>query len=779
MRSIADWVDATRQSVWRTAIVLALVTCTTGRLYAWVPPGVRNPLELAASKPLPYDPTRITVRFRTDIDRARIADILQEKQCSVSFAARYVPGLMDVRIPPGADFREYVELFAKRADVLYAEPCYLDYPAFVPNDPSYHLQWHFPQIGMPLAWDIVPTRGSSAVTVAVQDTGVAYENYGSYLQAPDLAGVTFVSPYDAVDGDGHPNDTDGHGTHVTGTIAQRTNNSVGGAGIADGIRIMPIRTLGTGGGTPAQFSDGVHYAVDHGAQIINYSGGGADSTTKYDAVIYAYNAGVLYVAAMGNSNTEDPSDGYPARYPEAMGVVATQYTNTRAWYSNWGADADISAPGGDLGADLNSDGKPDGVLQQTYTTRYVPTSGFSLKWFEGTSMATPHVTGVAALLWSQGVYTTRVSVRSRIESTAQDLGAAGKDNVYGYGLIRADRALSPWLMWAGTTGYVSDGVNPQAGDPDTSPAPTTFTFKAKYLDASGAPPSLARCVIQRLVCDPAGGVRWVKYKSLPMTLESGSVAEGAIYSVSTTLANYTLKYRFLFKTAGGSLVNGPPNNYILGPKLDGRPHLCWTGNAGFATDGVEPNAGRGKFRFQVMYTDSWGTAPSTYEVVVQRNGVLYARKTMFPETGGSYQTGKIYRTSLFITKPGAYRYRFRFHDGADFANGDPATWNAGPDIVTGGAAVTSLVAIPIHNGVQITFNLASAADVTATVMNVAGRPVRSIASDKALEAGLQTLMWDRRADNGLPTPAGLYLIKVTARNQDGEQSTVMATVSLR
>ena len=546
---------------WGIAILIVVLMLGGAAAYAWVPPSLTSALALQQAKPLPYDPARITVKFRAGIDRARIADVLTENGCTVSFAARFTPGLMDIRLPAGADFRQWVKTFAARPDVQYAEPCYLDYPAFTPNDPSYPLQWHLQQVGLPRAWDILPSRGSSSVTVCVLDTGVAYENYSTFTQAPDLAGLIFVDPKDIWSADDHPNDENGHGTHVTGTIAQRTNNGLGVAGTADGVRIMPVRTLGPHDNTHTIFSDGVHWATDHGAKIINYSGGGGDSTTKHDAVIYAYNAGVLFIAAMGNSGVADPSDGYPGRYAEAMGVVATRYDKTKSWYSSYGADADISAPGGDTGVDQNSDGNPDGVLQQTYNTANDPSSGFGLQWYQGTSMATPHVSGLAALIWSQGKYTTRATVRSRLEGTCEDLGAAGKDNDYGWGLIRADRSLSPWLWWVGTAGYASNGVDPDDGDPNDAGSPTTFTFRVRYQDGSGSAPLKARCVLHRMDCAPGGGVTWRQSKNVPMTLESGTIADGAVYAYSTTLPNEVFKYRFLFQAADGSIVGGTPSEF--------------------------------------------------------------------------------------------------------------------------------------------------------------------------------------------------------------------------
>jgi len=636
------------------------------------------------------------------------------------------------------------------------------------------------QIGMERAWDYLPSRGSTSVIVCVQDTGVAYENFGTYTVAPDLSGLNFVLPYDAEDDDGHPNDVNAHGTHVTGTIAQRTHNSVGVAGMADGVSIMPVRTLG-GGGTHAVFAEGVTYATDNGADIINYSGGGSDSTTKHDAVIYAADNGVLYIAAMGNDNTEDPPSGYPGRYPEAVGVVAIDYTLARAPYSNYGADSDISAPGGDNSEDIFGDGYADGVLQQTYATTGNPTSGYTYRFFEGTSMATPHVSGLAALLWSQGVYNTPGKIKTHIYETAKDMGDPGKDNVFGWGRIRADVALAPWLSWVGTGGYVSDGVDPESGD--SVAAATSFNYRVKYRDASGAAPTTARVVIERLKCAAGGGVAWEVWAGKNMTLESGTIAGGAVYHVATTLpTNHTYRYWFKFYDSTGAKVLGPPTNVKTGPAIYGAPYLCWTGMTYYTTDGVHPDSGPvdTTFEFKVLYLDSRNEAPTTAELRIKRNGALYKTKALLAAAGGSYRFGKVYKALWKASQSGTYEYRFVFTDASGTASGNPSLWTPGPTIDgAAGASLTGLAALPTAAGAQVTFRLAGAANVTATVTNVAGRPIRTLVEDRALEAGPQTLLWDRKAGNGLPVPAGLYLIRVTAREPEGGQSSGLATLALR
>ncbi|RLE15192.1 hypothetical protein DRI96_00280, partial [Candidatus Aerophobetes bacterium] len=315
---------------------------------------------------------------------------------------------------------------------------YIVHAYWIPNDPYYSYQWHLTQINMPSAWDI-EKGGSSNVIVAVLDTGVAYEDYGSYKQAPDLAGTNFVSGYDFVNDDSHPNDDNGHGTHVTGTIAQTTNNGVGVAGVAFNCSIMPVKVLDAqGSGTHQQVADGLYWAVNNGAKVINCSLGGTyGSTTLYNAIKYAYDHGVIIVAAAGNDGSSSIS--YPAAYDECIAVGAVRYDKTRAYYSNYGTGIELMAPGGDTSVDQNGDGYVDGVLQQTFSGGD-PTN-FSYWFWQGTSMATPHVTGIVALMLSHGA-TGIENIRNILHSTAEDLGDPGYDNEYGYGLVDAAAALS-------------------------------------------------------------------------------------------------------------------------------------------------------------------------------------------------------------------------------------------------------------------------------------------------------------------------------------------------
>lgn len=322
--------------------------------------------------------------------------------------------------------------------VKHAEPNFYVEAEFIPNDPIYIYQWHMGLINMELAWDI--HNGAGAI-VAVLDTGVAYRDALPYALAPDLAGTVFLPGWDFVNGDAFPDDDHGHGTHIVGTIAQTTNNLYGCAGVAYGCSIMPVKVLDeNSNGLLSDVVAGFYFAVDNGAHIINTSFGTVTpSLILQDAVTYASVSGLTIVCSAGNAASS--AAHYPSSYPECISVSAVKLDKTIAFYSNYGADIDLCAPGGSLAYDLNLDGKPDGIVQQTHDG--IDFTLFNFYIYQGTSCAAAHVAGVAALIiGASGGTLGPDQVRSIMETTAEDIGTVGWDEYYGWGLVNAYASVS-------------------------------------------------------------------------------------------------------------------------------------------------------------------------------------------------------------------------------------------------------------------------------------------------------------------------------------------------
>jgi len=306
---------------------------------------------------------------------------------------------------------------------------------FQPNDPMFGLQWHMEQIRAPEAW--TQANGEGAI-VAVIDTGVAWKNAHGVQQLPDLVGTEFVAGKSFISGLPEGLDDHAHGSHVAGTIAQATNNGVGVTGVAFGAKIMPLKVLSKDGrGSVGGIANAIRYAADNGANVINMSlGGPLPSRVLAKAIEYAHDKGVITVCAAGNEKRSRV--GYPAANKHAVAVSAVDYGRELTFYSNWGKAIDVAAPGGDTRSDKNGDGHPDGILQNTIKIQ--DPSANDYLWFQGTSMASPHAAGVAALIISAGV-TNPDEVERVMKQTAVSPSGVEWDKKFGAGIIDAAAAV--------------------------------------------------------------------------------------------------------------------------------------------------------------------------------------------------------------------------------------------------------------------------------------------------------------------------------------------------
>ena len=446
---------------------------------------------LASDRRVDYVPGEVLVRFRAGVSPAgqqRALMALRSRPAAADL--RWVGDVALVTDPTELDATILAAQLRTQPEVEFAEPNFLYRTSATPNDPGFdERQWNLVAIDMPRAWDINP-GANDTVIAAVVDTGItavtrtyAFQTWnGRAIQSvtvpfgvnPDFKATRIVNPRDFVFWDGPVLDMEGHGTHVASTIGEDTNNALAEAGIAYRVKLMPVKVcLGfwelqfvmsasgyrgflppeIGGCPTSEIADGIRYAADKGAKVINLSlGGSQPSSIVRDAIAYAVGKGAFVAIAMGNAY----EDGNPVEYPAAyaadmngvMSVGALGRSLTRSYYSNTGPHLEISAPGGD-----DRDGGARGMIWQSTIalSDSVPTrvvaprfDRYSESPFEGTSMATPHVAGVAALVISQGV-TSPSAVETVLKRTARPLGApegtSPRNDEYGHGLVQPRSAL--------------------------------------------------------------------------------------------------------------------------------------------------------------------------------------------------------------------------------------------------------------------------------------------------------------------------------------------------
>jgi serine protease len=381
-----------------------------------------------------------------------------------------------VRVPRGSSVAQEVARLRKQPGIAYATPDFLAHasgaaqPGWFPDDRGQtgraqgwqRMQWNFLSstgINAPRAWAnlfAVHRGGARGTVIAVLDTGVAYRNWHQFRKSPDFGRTQFTAPRDFVAHNRYPLDREGHGTFVSGMIAESTNNGIGLTGLAYGATIMPVRVLDANGwGDAATISNGIRYAVVHGAQVINLSLEFDPSVTAADipgilaAIHYAHDHGVVVVGASGNES--ESQIAYPARDADAISVGATTLDGCLADYSNGGSKLDLVAPGGGNDASLPNDASchPGRSLPDIYQMTFADPSNprrfsFPGGWY-GTSMAAPQVSAAAAMVIASGVIGPRPTpsqILARLESTARPLGGARPNDSYGYGLLDVGAATS-------------------------------------------------------------------------------------------------------------------------------------------------------------------------------------------------------------------------------------------------------------------------------------------------------------------------------------------------
>jgi subtilisin family serine protease len=428
--------------------------------------------------------------------------------------------LVRLRVPVGQEraiaARLNVESLVRAAGLNYVARV-----ALVPNDTFYaSYQWNLSRINAPAAWSI--TTGSRDVIVAVVDTGLDPTH-------PEFAG-RIVPGYDFVNDDANPDDDNGHGTHVAGIALAAGNNGIGIAGVSWGARVMPVKTFGASGfGTLANGIDGIIWAAYNGAYIINLSWtveippDDPSRSILQGTIDYAYQKGCLIVAAAGNQCLDGNPVLYPAACNHVVAVAATGTSDERALYSEVQSYVDVAAPGG---VAMTGSEPTDHYILSTQWQGAYPTFGYGLK--SGTSQATPHVAGLAALVWTMNPYLTPDEVVTYIQAGAVNLG---DPNQFGAGRIDA------WATLQNTPHYLQL-------------SPTHLTFLADPVATVPAWQQVVNPASSGSSWSVAGGTSWMTVSgptgqtpsSITVTANASGLSGYGVYPAAI-LANSTMPYK--------------------------------------------------------------------------------------------------------------------------------------------------------------------------------------------------------------------------------------------
>ncbi|MBZ6484024.1 S8 family peptidase [Priestia aryabhattai] len=356
-----------------------------------------------AEPPTDFEPNQLIIKFNENVCENRAAEIHRKNKCEIleknnSLGFHLVYTTKNVK--------RLIDTYNKLDEVEYVEPNYIFKASYVPNDSFYPFQYGPQKVQAPSAWDV--TRSNSSIKIAIVDTGVQ-------LNHPDLT-LKLLPGYNFVDGNTNPSDGNGHGTHVAGIASAATNNVSGIAGMAPLASILPLRALdNTGNGTLTNIANAIIYAADQGAQVINLSlGGSQGSVTLENAINYAWGKGSTILAAAGNEGSNTLT--YPAYYENVIAVGSTDSNDQKSSFSNYGTWVEVAAPGSNI------------------LSTYI---GSNYAYLSGTSMACPHVAGLAALLAAQGK--NNAEIREDIQSTADPI--LGTGSYWTYGRINANRAV--------------------------------------------------------------------------------------------------------------------------------------------------------------------------------------------------------------------------------------------------------------------------------------------------------------------------------------------------
>jgi thermitase len=532
---------------------------------------------------------------------------------AVSFVGQVVEvvpqiGAYRVVLPPHIDMETAAEFLKAMPGVEYVEPNYIYYAFATPNDPSYSQQWALPKIQANLAWDIWSPQATRYI--AIIDTGIDYNHSDLRNKLRRHTDGTTVYGYNFVSNNTNANDDQGHGTHCAGIAAAEINNGIGVAGVAawspgvsgynQYVQLMPVKVLdANGSGTLTAVANGITWAADNGAHVLSLSlGGGSGSSTLQNAVTYAWNRGCLIVVAAGNGGSSSPQ--YPAYYEQAIAVAATDRNDTLTSFSQYGSWVDIAAPGASI---------------------YSTYRGNSYATLDGTSMACPHVSGAAALIWSHAPSLTNQQLRTILETNVDPYNPyAGRTIGSGKGRLNVYRALQAAGGGGSTPALSSLSISPTSvvgGNSATGTVTLTapagsggFTVQLSSSNSSVAsvPSSVTVPAGQTSASFTITTYQGSSTTSLTITASAGGVTRSASLTVNPPSSGVTLQSLTISPTSvtGGSSATGTVQ--LSGPAPAGgvvvQLRSSNTNNATVPSSVTVP-AGQTSASFTIRTTSCW------------------------------------------------------------------------------------------------------------------------------------------------------------------------------
>lgn len=671
------------------------------------PPVSKKQVKEIFSEAEEYAPRELVISFNESVSEAKKQEILNQYDLKIQSTLLNGNYIL-VSTPRGDAIQDIAKELVQYTEIAYVQPNTKVKKEFVSQEPYYYKQWHLPKIEAPKAWDV--TKGSSNVVVAVIDGGAQKDH-------PDLK-HSIVSPIDMVTGSSNyiPDD---HGTHVAGIIAAAFNK-YGTAGIAPNTKIMPINVFEGEYAETFTIAAAIEYAVKNGADIINLSLGdyAYDYVEDY-AIQYAVKNGVTVIAAAGNEDTD--MDFYPAGYPNVVAVSATDRDDNITYFSNFGKNIDVSAPG-------------EAIMSTIAGSRYGA--------YDGTSQATPVVSGIAALILAKNPFTTVAEVQSILKKSAVDYGYRGWDMFYGNGRVSAYKALSltslPISNFNSPSSFSVTGNNRMSVS-FTAPKNTKLTVQIQ--NANGK-------TVKTLLSNKAwnGGKATVYWNG---SLDNATYASNGNYkfvvSLTSNKGNFRTHKTISVKNTMPATVSAPAVTYYS-PVAQSKLSLPVNISKPAKVTAQVVNA-EGK-----LVKTIWNNA-----------SVSAGSRTL--SWDGKNENGK-------YIGDGTYKVQFTAVDANKVKSATSASI-----ILDSKAPALSVAADPavfVANGTNTStarFNVKEPTYVTVKVVSEQGVTVRTLANNQSFSASTHSLQWNGKNNSNVDVSAGKYQYVVECKDRAGNKTT--------